>query len=47
MTGFEHVEMLMNVEDRIRAGFSEREIEQIRFQEEQLRTVAADKAAVS
>ncbi len=47
MTGFEHVEMLMNVEDRIRAGFSEREIEQIRYQEEQLRTVAADRAAVS
>jgi uncharacterized ferritin-like protein (DUF455 family) len=47
MTGFEHVEMLMNVEDRIRAGFSEREIEQIRIQEEQMRTVAAGKAAVS
>jgi uncharacterized ferritin-like protein (DUF455 family) len=47
MTGFEHVEMLMNVEDRIRAGFSEREIEQIRLQEEALRTVAAEKTAVS
>jgi uncharacterized ferritin-like protein (DUF455 family) len=48
LTGFEHVEMLMNVEDRIRAGFTEREIEQIRIQEEQLRTVAAaDRATVS
>jgi uncharacterized ferritin-like protein (DUF455 family) len=41
MTGFAHVEMLLNVEDRIRAGFSEGEIEQIRQQEEQLRTVVS------
>jgi len=37
LTGFEHVEMLLNVEDRMRAGFSEREIDQIQRQETQLR----------
>ena len=37
LTGFEHVEMLLNVEDRMRAGFTEHEIEQIRSQEDQLR----------
>jgi uncharacterized ferritin-like protein (DUF455 family) len=48
LTGFEHIEMLMNVEDRIRAGFSEREIEQIQLQENQLRaTAAAEKASAS
>jgi uncharacterized ferritin-like protein (DUF455 family) len=47
LTGFEHVEMLLNVEDRLRAGFSEREVEQIQLQENQLRATAADKTAVS
>jgi hypothetical protein len=41
LTGFEHVEMLSNVEDRLRAGFTQREIEQIQLQENQLRTSAA------
>jgi uncharacterized ferritin-like protein (DUF455 family) len=47
LTGFEHVEMLLNVEDRLRAGFSEQEIEQIRLQENNLRAAAADRTAVS
>jgi uncharacterized ferritin-like protein (DUF455 family) len=47
LTGFEHVEMLSNVEDRLRAGFTEREIEQIQLQESQLRTTSADKARTS
>ena len=45
LTGFEHVEMLLNVEDRVRAGFTQREIDEIRRQEDQLR--AGAKAAVS
>ncbi len=47
LTGFEHVEMLSNVEDRLRAGFTEREIEQIRFQESQLRAASADRSTTS
>jgi uncharacterized ferritin-like protein (DUF455 family) len=47
LTGFEHIEMLSNVEDRLRAGFTEREIEQIQLQESQLRATAAAKSAVS
>src|SRR5262245_56815569 len=47
LTGFEHVEMLSNVDDRIRAGFTEREIEQIQYQESQLRAVATDKSVDS
>ena len=47
MTGFEHVEMMLNVEDRLRAGFSEREIEEVRRQENQLRATSASKTAVS
>ncbi|HMH52784.1 MAG TPA: DUF455 family protein [Candidatus Acidoferrum sp.] len=43
LTGFEHVEMLSNVEDRLRAGFTEREIEQIQLQESQIRANAAEK----
>ena len=46
MTGFEHVEMMLNVEDRLRAGFSEREIEEVRRQENQLRATSASKTAV-
>ena len=41
LTGFEHVEMLLNVEDRMRAGFSQREIDEIQRQEDQLRAGAA------
>jgi uncharacterized ferritin-like protein (DUF455 family) len=37
LTGFEHVEMLLNVDDRIRAGFSDREIAEIQRQEDRLR----------
>lgn len=44
LTGFEHVEMLMNVEDRLHAGFSEREIEQIRLQESQLRATSTERS---
>ena len=44
LTGFEHIEMLLNVEDRIRAGFSEREIAEIRQQENQLRATAGASA---
>jgi uncharacterized ferritin-like protein (DUF455 family) len=48
LTGFEHVEMLSNVEDRLQAGFTEREIAQIQLQESQLRaSAAAEKTAVS
>jgi uncharacterized ferritin-like protein (DUF455 family) len=47
LTGFEHVEMLLNVEDRLSAGFSEREIEQIRLQESQLRASSADRSTAS
>ena len=47
LTGFEHVEMLTNVEDRLRAGFSEREIEQIGLQESQLRASSADRSTAS
>ena len=46
LTGFEHVEMLLNVEDRLRAGFTEQEIETIQRQEDQLRA-SARQAAVS
>ena len=45
--GFEHIEMLLNVEDRLRAGFTQREIDEIRRQEDRIRTGAADKAAVA
>jgi uncharacterized ferritin-like protein (DUF455 family) len=44
LTGFEHVEMLLNVEDRMRAGFTQREIEEIKRQEDQIRADAAAKA---
>ena len=47
LTGFEHVQMLSNVEDRLRAGFTEREIEQIQYQESQLRVLAAEKSVGS
>ena len=47
LTGFEHIEMLSNVEDRLRAGFTEREIEQMQLQESQLRSSAAEKVKVS
>jgi uncharacterized ferritin-like protein (DUF455 family) len=47
LTGFEHIEMLSNIEDRLRAGFTEREIEQIKLQESQLRTTAAEKSRAS
>ena len=46
LTGFEHVEMLLNVEDRLRAGFTEREIEEIQRQESELRA-APERSAVS
>ena len=46
LTGFEHVEMLLNVEDRIRAGFTEREIAEIQRQEDRLR-VPAERATPS
>jgi uncharacterized ferritin-like protein (DUF455 family) len=41
LTGFEHVEVLANIEDRRRAGFTEREIEEILRQEEELRASAS------
>lgn len=44
LTGFEHVEMLLNVDDRMRAGFTQREIDEIRRQEDQVRADAASKA---
>jgi uncharacterized ferritin-like protein (DUF455 family) len=47
LTGFEHVEMLSNVEDRLRAGFTEREIEQMQLQESQLRATSTDAARTS
>jgi uncharacterized ferritin-like protein (DUF455 family) len=47
LTGFEHIEMLSNVEDRIRAGFTEAEIAQIQLQESQLRAAAAEKSRAS
>jgi uncharacterized ferritin-like protein (DUF455 family) len=37
LTGFEHVEVLANVDDRRLAGFSEREIDEILRQENELR----------
>jgi hypothetical protein len=47
MTGFEHVEMLLNAEDRMRAGFTQSEIDQIQLQESQLRAVSGQRSAVS
>ncbi len=47
LNGFEHVEMLLNVEDRMRAGFTQREIDEIQRQEDQLRANAAVKASLS
>jgi len=47
LTGFEHVEMLANVEDRMRAGFSEHEINEIIRQEKQLRVSPAEETASS
>ena len=47
LSGFEHIEMLLNVEDRMRAGFTQREIDEIRRQEDRIRADAADKAAVA
>jgi uncharacterized ferritin-like protein (DUF455 family) len=47
MTGFEHVDMLLNVEDRIHAGFTEREIDEIKRQENALRAASTDKVAAS
>ena len=47
LTGFEHVEMLSNVEDRLHAGFTEREIEQIQLQESRLRATSTDKTRTS
>ena len=37
LTGFEHVEVLANIDDRRLAGFSEREIDEILRQENELR----------
>ena len=45
LTGFEHVEMLLNVEDRLRAGFTQREIDEIKVQEDQLRAKAQARTA--
>jgi uncharacterized ferritin-like protein (DUF455 family) len=47
LTGFEHIEMLSNVEDRLRAGFTEKEIEQIQLQESQVRAAASEKTRAS
>jgi uncharacterized ferritin-like protein (DUF455 family) len=47
LTGFEHVEVLANIEDRRRAGFSEREIEEILRQENELRASSAAAMAAS
>jgi uncharacterized ferritin-like protein (DUF455 family) len=47
LTGFEHVEMLLNVEDRVRAGFSEREIAEIQQQEDRLRAGVTAKSATA
>ena len=44
LTGFEHIEMLLNVEDRMRAGFSEQEIAVIQKQENELRATAGASA---
>ena len=44
LAGFEHVAMLLNVDDRMRAGFTQREIDEIRRQEDQLRADAASRA---
>jgi uncharacterized ferritin-like protein (DUF455 family) len=46
LTGFTHIEMLTNVEDRIRAGFTEREIEEIQRQEGQLGAAPAARSTV-
>jgi uncharacterized ferritin-like protein (DUF455 family) len=46
LTGFEHVEMLLNVEDRMRAGFTQREIDEIQRKESRLRSAAAGGPAV-
>ena len=45
LTGFDHVEMLLNVEDRMRAGFTERELGEIQRQEDQLRAKAPARVA--
>ena len=47
LTGFEHVDMLLNVEDRMRAGFTQREIDEIQRQEDQLRAGASPKGQSS
>jgi hypothetical protein len=47
LTGFEHLEMLADVGDRLCAGFSERETRQIRYRESQRRGVSADRPTVS
>jgi len=41
LTGFEHLEVLANVEDRLRAGFTEAEVNEIIRKENELRTAAA------
>jgi uncharacterized ferritin-like protein (DUF455 family) len=47
LTGFEHIEMLLNIEDRVRAGFTEREIAEIQQQEDRLRSAAAGRSAAA
>jgi len=47
LTGFEHIEVLANIEDRRRAGFTEREIEEILRQEEALRASSAGSSAAA
>jgi len=47
LTGFEHVEVLANVDDRRHAGFSEREIAEILRQENELRAAPAKTPAAS
>lgn len=47
LTGFEHVEVLANVEDRRLAGFTEREISEIVRLEEELRATSHAVAAAS
>lgn len=46
LTGFEHLEVLANVEDRRLAGFTEREIDEILRQENELRSASAASPAV-
>ena len=47
LTGFEHVEVLANVEDRRLAGFTEREIDEILRMENELRSSAESLAAAA